>query len=87
LTPGRLGHEEEGQATQSMTGSKIRFGIVGTGGIANTHAAGLAALGEDTQIVACCDIAADFAEKWGPIFTPTSCATSSARFETNAHQR
>ena len=52
-----------------MTGSKIRFGIVGTGGIANTHAAALAALGEDAEIVACCDIAADraadFAERWG----------------------
>jgi UDP-N-acetyl-2-amino-2-deoxyglucuronate dehydrogenase len=52
-----------------MTGTKVRFGIVGTGGIANTHAAGLAALGEDAEIVACCDIAperaADFAEKWG----------------------
>ena len=52
-----------------MTGSKIRFGIVGTGGIANTHAAALAALGEAAEIVACCDIAADraadFAERWG----------------------
>src|SRR5207237_10804402 len=49
--------------------SRIRFGIVGTGGIANTHAAGLAALGEDADLVACCDIlperAADFAGRWG----------------------
>src|ERR1051326_262920 len=52
-----------------MSGTKVRFGIVGTGGIANTHAAGLAALGEDAELVACCDIAADraadFAERWG----------------------
>lgn len=52
-----------------MTRAKIRFGIVGTGGIANTHAAGLAALSEDAEVVACCDInptrTADFAERWG----------------------
>lgn len=52
-----------------MTGSKVRFGIVGTGGIANTHAAGLAALGEDAELVACCDVdatrVADFSERWG----------------------
>jgi UDP-N-acetyl-2-amino-2-deoxyglucuronate dehydrogenase len=54
-----------------MTGSptRIRFGIVGTGGIANTHAAGLAALADDAELVACCDVApdrvADFAERWG----------------------
>src|ERR1700716_4241888 len=52
-----------------MTGTRIRFGIVGTGGIANTHAAGLAALGDDAEIVACCDVdpsrAANFAERWG----------------------
>ena len=45
------------------------IGIVGTGGIANTHAAGLAALADDAELVACCDIApdrvADFAERWG----------------------
>jgi len=49
--------------------SKVRFGIVGTGGIANTHAAALAALGEDADLVACCDAlpgrAAEFAERWG----------------------
>jgi predicted dehydrogenase len=49
--------------------TRVRFGVVGTGGIANAHAAGLAALGEDAEIVACCDIdpqrAADFAERWG----------------------
>src|SRR5689334_3397701 len=48
---------------------RIRFGIVGTGGIANTHAAALAALAEDAELVACCDIApervASFAERWG----------------------
>lgn len=47
---------------------KVRFGIVGTGGIANTHAAGLAALSDQAELVACCDIspqrAADFASKW-----------------------
>jgi predicted dehydrogenase len=49
--------------------SKIRFGIVGTGGIANTHAVGLAALADDAELVACCDVApervATFAERWG----------------------
>jgi len=48
--------------------SKIRFGIVGTGGIANAHAAGLAALTESADLVACCDVqpgrAAAFAERW-----------------------
>jgi UDP-N-acetyl-2-amino-2-deoxyglucuronate dehydrogenase len=49
--------------------SKVRFGIVGTGGIAQTHAAGLAALADDAELVACCDVdptrLADFAETWG----------------------
>src|SRR5690242_15050993 len=49
--------------------SRLRFGIVGTGGIANTHAAALAALADDAELVACCDIAPDkvaaFAERWG----------------------
>src|SRR5258708_25012278 len=49
--------------------TKIRFGIVGTGGIANTHAAGLAALGNDAELVAVCDVdpsrVGDFAERWG----------------------
>ena len=48
---------------------RIRFGIVGTGGIANTHAAALAALADDAELVACCDVApnrvAGFAERWG----------------------
>src|SRR5436190_2012531 len=35
----------------STQGTKIRFGIVGTGGIANTHATGLAALGDDAALV------------------------------------
>src|SRR5213082_4135577 len=51
-----------------MTG-RVRFGIVGTGGIANTHAAALAALAEDAELVAVCDVAPDrvanFAERWG----------------------
>src|SRR5437868_8821533 len=49
--------------------SKIRFGIVGTGAIANTHAAALAALADDAELVACCDVApervANFSERWG----------------------
>jgi len=48
---------------------RLRFGIIGTGGIANTHAAALAALAEDAELVACCDVApdrvADFGERWG----------------------
>ena len=53
----------------TTTRTRIRFGIVGTGGIANTHAAGLAALGDDAELVACCDVdptrVADFSERWG----------------------
>jgi UDP-N-acetyl-2-amino-2-deoxyglucuronate dehydrogenase len=49
--------------------SKIRFGIVGTGGIANAHATGLKALESDAEIVACCDVvpgkADEFANRWG----------------------
>src|SRR5574341_511476 len=48
--------------------SKIRFGIVGTGGIANAHATGLAALAADAELVSCCDIAPgraeEFAQRW-----------------------
>jgi predicted dehydrogenase len=48
--------------------SKVRFGIVGTGGIANAHAAGLAALAESAELVACCDTqpgrAAAFSTRW-----------------------
>lgn len=48
--------------------SKVRFGIVGTGGIANAHAAGLAALADSAEMVACSDIAPDraaaFAQRW-----------------------
>jgi predicted dehydrogenase len=48
--------------------SKVRFGVVGTGGIANHHAAALQALGDDAELVACADVqpgrAAAFAEKW-----------------------
>src|SRR5438874_7462710 len=51
-----------------MTRTRLRFSIVGTGGIANTHAAGLAALAADAELVACCDAvpgrAAAFAERW-----------------------
>jgi predicted dehydrogenase len=49
--------------------ARIRFGIVGTGGIANAHATGLAVLAEDAEMVACADVvpgkAAEFAQKWG----------------------
>ena len=48
--------------------SKIRFGIIGTGGIANAHATGLKALADDAEIVSCCDVvpgrAEDFARRW-----------------------
>jgi UDP-N-acetyl-2-amino-2-deoxyglucuronate dehydrogenase len=49
--------------------SKIRFGIIGTGGIANAHATGLEALAADAEMVSCADVlpgrAAEFAQKWG----------------------
>lgn len=49
--------------------TKIRFGIVGTGGIARSHAAALAALADDAELVSVCDVSAervaDFAESWG----------------------
>jgi predicted dehydrogenase len=48
--------------------SRIRFGIVGTGGIANAHATGLVALAADAEMVSCCDVvpgrAAEFAARW-----------------------
>ncbi len=48
--------------------SKERFGIVGTGGIANAHATGLAAMTDQAEIVSCCDVdparAAAFASRW-----------------------
>src|SRR4051812_43099106 len=48
---------------------QLRFGIVGTGGIARTHAVALQALGEEAVISACCDVqpgrAAAFAEQFG----------------------
>src|SRR5215471_13611722 len=48
---------------------RIRFGIIGTGGIAQAHAAALAALADDAELVACCDVVgervAGFAERWG----------------------
>jgi UDP-N-acetyl-2-amino-2-deoxyglucuronate dehydrogenase len=48
---------------------RLRFGIVGTGGIARTHAAALRALHSDAEISACCDVlpgrAAAFAEQFG----------------------
>jgi predicted dehydrogenase len=48
---------------------RLRFGIIGTGGIARTHAVALQALCEDAEISACCDVqpgrAAAFAEQFG----------------------
>ena len=47
--------------------STVRFGIVGTGGIAAHHAVALAALGDEAEVVACADVlpgrAAAFAAK------------------------
>jgi UDP-N-acetyl-2-amino-2-deoxyglucuronate dehydrogenase len=49
--------------------SKIRFGIVGTGGIARHHAVALQALAGDAELVACADVqpgrAKDFASTFG----------------------
>jgi UDP-N-acetyl-2-amino-2-deoxyglucuronate dehydrogenase len=49
--------------------SKLRVGIIGSGGIAQAHAAGLQALGDLAELAACCDVvpgrAARFAETWG----------------------
>ncbi len=49
--------------------SKVRFGIVGTGGIARAHAVGLAVLDGDAELVSCCDVQAnraeDFARQYG----------------------
>ena len=49
--------------------TKIRFGIVGTGGIAHSHAAALAALADDAELVSICDVSSEhlsnFAERWG----------------------
>jgi UDP-N-acetyl-2-amino-2-deoxyglucuronate dehydrogenase len=46
----------------------LRFGIIGTGGIAQAHAAALAALKPEAELAACCDVvpgrAAAFAQKW-----------------------
>src|SRR6478672_1052637 len=42
--------------------TKLRFGIVGTGGIANAHATALAALAADAEIVSCCDVDATRAD-------------------------
>ena len=48
--------------------SKVRFGIIGTGGIANAHATALKALEADAEIVSCCDVvpgkADEFANRW-----------------------
>ena len=49
--------------------SKVRFGIVGTGGIARAHATGLKAMDDDAEIVSCADVmpgrAKEFAEQFG----------------------
>jgi predicted dehydrogenase len=48
--------------------SKIRFGIVGTGGIARAHATGLKAIDDDAEIVSCCDVQADRAREFAQQF-------------------
>lgn len=48
--------------------SKIRFGIVGTGGIARHHAAALAALSDDAQIVGVADIQAGRAQEFAATY-------------------
>lgn len=49
--------------------SKIRFGIIGTGGIARHHAVALQALGADAEMVSCADVqlprAREFAATFG----------------------
>ena len=49
--------------------SRVRFGIVGTGGIARAHATGLKAMDDDAEIVSCADVmpgrAKEFAEQFG----------------------
>ena len=49
--------------------SKLRVGIIGNGGIANSHMSGYRALGDRVEVVACCDInpekADEFAAKYG----------------------
>ena len=49
--------------------SKVRFGIVGTGGIARAHATGLKAMDDDAEIVSCADVmpgrAEEFAQQFG----------------------
>lgn len=47
----------------------LKIGIIGNGGIANAHMDGYLSLGDEVQVVACCDInfdkASSFAEKYG----------------------
>lgn len=48
--------------------SKIRFGIVGTGGIARHHAAALGGLSEDAEIVSCADVQPGRAQQFAANF-------------------
>src|SRR5438132_9832008 len=48
--------------------AKIRFGIVGTGGIARHHAAALAALSDDAQIVGVADVQAGRAQEFAAAY-------------------
>lgn len=48
--------------------TKLRFGIVGTGGIARHHATALAALGERAEIVACADVQPGRAQQFAATF-------------------
>ena len=67
--PSGAARPSDGEATGERMASRIRFGIVGTGGIANAHAVGLAALPNDANIVAVADVdesrAHAFADRWG----------------------
>lgn len=48
--------------------SKIRFGIVGTGGIARHHATALGALAEEAEIVSCADVQPGRAQQFAQTF-------------------
>ena len=53
--------------------SKLRVGIIGTGGISNSHMSGYKALPDEVEVVAVCDInepkVKAYAEKYGvPVY-------------------
>ena len=49
--------------------SRLRFGIVGTGGIARHHAAALTALAEEAEIVACADVQVGRAQQFAATYS------------------